>query len=862
MLGFALPWTLNAQVVESGLVEPPSVRLHYSTGTAILEIVGKAEGYSVEVSGDMKNWNELGEAEAGRPGEFEFEDNTAIEAGTRFYRVVGKNAAPDTSIVIKSYADQMRTVSFQQAMVQVSRADLQRTLDELDRVLAAVLDRIGELEERASTHPTVTQGGRQMVVRWNGTESVFNDEGAVQQALQEIEEERRHIEEQIGVAQSEADALVNQIARVQGDLGDVQTEIDALSLMADDLSVSIFALDQAFWNSPCFQHAIASAALAAAKADRLGLEQQKNTAQTGLDRSLAEAEKARARTWFGFGGNAPNETAILVFDGKRKDFQTVQEGQQYVENVIQPAVEQAKTDVGLYERDAETFGAQVEALCGEIAALDEFIAQMEAEVAELARACGNMLNNPVQQAQDLALELMVLESVRDMILNEKSQAEDLAEDAENRAAALRSISEQPINIAEGNEIWVFWNGGIDKFIDPIMAEIFIQTLEGFRQIAAEDAVRAREEADRWNQRVRELCDELEQINGQIAIVKDNLNAARAAANNGVGNNNGGGGANPAADRDLLDLLIALTEAIRSAVAAEKADAVTDAANLQDKADTLAHDANSAVSLVAPKDGQPYFIVQGIGGVVNIPVVPFPFENQEQAIERTRQMAEALRDQFERDREAARANAAKAQADADAAAAKAKKLCDELDQLDAELAVLIQQRATAAADAAAAAATTLKNAVNSAIDCIKCWAKKIALAAARAAHAGLVQDAKDAEKDAKDARADADAKHAAASGGLSLVINHTTGVAIAAFGDEVHRFNPQTHDDPEGAARKKHKDLKEKRNQAKKDAAAAEQAAKAAEDKAKQAKDAVEKSQQEIDKCQKELDDLKKKCPLC
>jgi peptidoglycan hydrolase CwlO-like protein len=862
LAGLALPWTLNAQELAGG-PEFPSVRLHYSGTAAVLEITGSAEGYSVEVSGDLQNWQPLGDARSGRPGEFEFSDNTTSGSSSRYYRVVPRETPEtnDTAVVVESYASQVKTLGFQKAMLTVSQADLQRTVPELHRLLQKVEARMRELEQRAATNPAVVQEGQQnFVVRWNDQEWVAKDMPEVDQILHEIEEERQHAFKELEAAQAEATSIMQKIGELEGDVGNIEAEIEALSLMGDDLVVSVFGLDEDFWNSPCFQLDLKSAALASLRAERIRLEQDKNSAYANAERSRVDAEKAKSRTWFAFTENPGNGSAVLVYDGKTTYFQNSEEGQHRVEGVVRPAIEQAKTDIGLLERDAETFDSLAGTICEKIANLDGEIGALEAEVEDLRKACNNGDIDPLQETQDLAFELLLLESIREMIFNDKIAAAVAAIEAENTAVAWRSIAEAPVGLAYGNEIWVFWNGNIFKFIDPFLAEEFIQFIESFRERAAQETEKSQAQADHWTQRVKELCDELDEIDTQIGAIKAGLNNTRNKAQN----QNGNGGNNPpsaAAQRDTLDILIALTEAIRHAVAADKAAAVKDANNLQDKADRLAVQAKKPVSLVDPEDGQPYFIVQGIAGIVRIPVIPFPRETREQAVERTRQFAEALHQQFLRDRENAGNQAVTAQADADAAKAKAKKLCDELDLLDADLADLIKRRAAVVAQAAQDLADKLKKAGQGIIDCLKCFAKKIALAATRAAHANLVSKAIQAEKDAKDARDAANTKRAAASKGLSRVVNNTDSKAVVALGDDVHYFDKS---DPkwEMKMNKQYDDFKKQREQAKKDAVAAEKAADAAEAKAKTAKEEVDKSQEKIDKCQMELGALKKNCPLC
>ncbi|MGK0185040.1 MAG: hypothetical protein ACI9R3_000814 [Verrucomicrobiales bacterium] len=858
LISLVLPLSLVGQ---TNNLSAPQVRLQPSGGAINIEISGNADGYSIEFSEDLVEWKPLGEAEAGDPGEFGFEDTEASGSAGRFYRVVAKEGNLDTAVIVQSYGTQIQTLGYQSAILETSRAGLQRDLTELHRLLARTQSRMQELESRATENPVVVQGQQEVVVRWNSHQWVFGDPQLIDETMQQIEEERMQAEDALRTAEAETEEILQQIARTDGSIGEVQIEIDALNLMGDELSLSLLKLDDVLWNSPCFQLDLRIVELMAARAERMTLEQDKHSAQVASDRSRADAERARARTWYAFGsdGNFQNRegSALLIFDGKRRHFQTTQEGQQYVQEVVEPTVEQSKVDAELFERDAETHAARVQEICDRIAAIDQEIAALEEEVNQLQVACGQAVD-PIQQCQELSFELVTLEAIREMIFNDKIDAALMAADAEQRAKNWQSIADQPAGVAVGNETWVFWDGEIFKFDDPIMADLFLGFIESLREVAAEEAERARAEANDFNERVKVFCDELDEIDALIAIVMADLNAARAVANKNVGGN----GQQPAAQKDFLEILIALTEAIRSAVAAEKISAVRDAENLQKKADKLAADANSAVSLVAPEEGKPYFIVQGMGDIVRIPVVPEPGESMEQAIERTRQAAEALHNDLTSQREAAKKDAAVAQDAADAAKRKATKLCDELEGLDQELEDLNRHHANASAAAAAAVKAQLRKAAKGIVDCLKCFFKKIALAAAKSAHAGLVSKANQAEKDATDARNDANAKHDAASKGLSLVINHTDGTAIAAFGDQRFPFNNGNSKDPEGDAREKHRKLKEKRDQAKKDAAAAEKAAKAAEEAAKTAKDEVKISQEAIDKCQKELDELKKNCPLC
>lgn len=859
LLSLTLPLSLLGQTNDAGA---PRVRLHPLGNTVNIEIIGEADGYSVEFSEDLVEWNVLGDAESGRPGEFQFEDTEASRSNVRFYRIVPKEGSLDTAVIVEGYGNQIRTLGYQTATMRTEKAVLQRDLTELQRLLARTQSRMHDLEMRATEDPVITQHRQETVIRWNGSQSVFNDPRLLDEAMQEIHEEREHAVQSLATAEGEVNEILRRMAELDETIVEVDVQIEELSLTGDELSISLLKLDDALWNAPCFQHDLKFAELMNLRAERIQLDQDKHAAQVAIDRSRADAESARSRTWYAFGTDGNQEFGamggLLIFDGKRRHFQTIEEGQQYVQEVVEPAVEQAKIDAQLFDRDAETHEARVEDLCARINMIDLLIATAEDELEQLRIACGQAVD-PIQQSQDLSLELITLEAIREMIFNDKIDAALEALAADERAKGWQSIADQPAGVAVGNETWVFWDGQIFKFVDPIMAEEFLRFIESFREFAAEEAERARAEANDWDERVRVLCDELDEIDVLIAMVKADLNAARAAVNKNAA---GGNGQQPGAQRDLLDILIALTEAIRNAVAAEKVAAVRDAENLQKKADKLAADANTPVSLVAPEDGKPYFIVQGMGGVTRIPVVPAPGESMEDAIARTRQVAEDLHADLEQQREAARKAAADAQLKADAAKAKVKMLCDELDTLDAEIADLKQQRANAAVAAAAAAKAQIQKAAKGFVDCLKCFFKKIALAAAKAAHAGLVSKANQAEKDATDARKDANAKHDAASKGLSLVINHTDGRAVASFGDQKFYFDHSNSDDPEGDARDKHRELKEQRDQAKKDAAAAEKAAKAAEEAAQKARDEVKKSQEAIDKCQKELDELKKNCPLC
>ena len=859
LVSLTLPLSLLGQTVES---KAPEVRIVQSQSAIHIEITGDAAGYSVECSEDLMDWNFLGEAQPGSAGEFEFEDSVARVSTARFYRVVPKEGNLDTAVVVQSYGNQIQTLGYQTAALQMSRSGLERDLTELHRLLARTQSRRHALEQLAMENPVVTQNNQEIIVRWSGNQWDFKDSQLLSTTLMEIDAERMQAAEAIVTAEEEANEILERIAQLAGAIDAVQIEIESLSLMGDELSVSLLKLDEGLWNSPCFQLDLRIAELMAVRAERMQLEEQKHAAQVESDRSRSDAEKARARTWFAFGSNGNGENrsggAVLIFDGERRHFQTVEEGQQYVQVVVEQTVEQSRIDVELFMRDAELQAERVQVICEQIAAVDREIDALELGIEQLQAACGQV-EDPLQRCQDLSFELVTIEAIREMAFNDKIDAARMAADAEHRASSWQKIADQPAGVAIGNETWIFWDGEIFKFADPIEAEQFLGFIESFRQLAAEQAERARAEARDWEDRVSTFCDELDTIDALLVAVKADLGVARAAANKNAG---GGNGQQPAAQRDLLEILIALAEAIRNAVAAEKTAAVRDAENLQKKADQLAAAANSPVSLVAPEDGKPYFIVQGMGQVTRIPVVPAPGESMEDAINRTRQEAENLHNNLKRQRDAAQDDAGDAQDAADASKARIKKLCDELDELDQEIADLKQQRANASAAAAAAAQAQLQKAARGIVDCLKCFFKKIWLAAAKSAHAGLVGKANQAQRDATDARTKANTKHDAASKGLSLVINHTDGRAVAAFGDEKFYFDSSNSADPDKDARDKHRDLKEKRDQAKKDAEAAEKAAQAAEENAKKAQDEVDESQKAIDKCQSELDELKKNCPLC
>lgn len=828
------------------------VNLHFSEAGTHITISGTAQGYRVEVSEDMKNWRPLGVADFAGEGHFLLIDLGA-PSGERYYRVVAENdPAP---IYVNAYLGQMNALEVERAILAFSTEHLQAKKEELLVLRRDLEKRIETLELRALAAPFLTQHqGNIFVIRWAGQEFEYDDQRQAMERLSELEEEHQSAEDDLDLALTELILVTEHIDRICGQLGTTQSEDDSIREQQDELAMGILLLDDQALNDSCAIRDRLQSELLTLKAEKAALETTKARITSMIEKRRAEQLRLDARTWFAVVGTERNG-AVVIFDGDRMHFENQEMADQFVDDFIKLKIDEAKRRQADLDEEITDLGAELKGVCEQLEELCKTIGELEKRLEEADKGCGN--EDPNTKSRRVATDLLAKEMTREIVTALKKDSKQSAAEARHRAKRFAKLAEEPIGTAVENDIWIFWAGEIHRFDQPEAAEEFIQRIKEFQELATAIAEEAAAEANAHEARAAALCDELEQLSDEIEQLKATLKQANAQRPAPQPN-----APDPIAERDMLQAWLDLLNAVRDAIVDEKSDAEDEAADLQAKVHRLNEQADSPVSLIEPKDNQgPYFIVQGMGGVARIPIVPEQGESFDQALERTAQAAQELHENLKRQRDEAREEAEKCQKASDAAAQRVARLCDEVEEIDDMIDTAQQQLASAKA----AAAKQLTSLLKTAADCAKCFAKKLQLGFAKLAHAGLVAKKNQLLKDAADARKDANRKAAEASTWIGMAA--VTGDGKAVFGGGNHadgsRFEqvftgPDALEQAKAAVAK----AKEGRRQKKSDAKKADADAKAKEADAKKACDDVDESQDAIDKCNVELKELKKNCSIC